>query len=169
MHHAFTLGETEHELWLSRDRKGYVLHLGGALHPIALRREDNGACFLTVGDTTLPVHVQVHGEDVFVHLDGVTHQLRYRHPMERLAATGPASTADVVRAPMPGSAVAIPVKPGQAVARGETLLVMESMKMETTLASPRDGIVATVHVTKGQTFDRDALRVGGSGGDWQRW
>jgi biotin carboxyl carrier protein len=34
---------------------------------------------------------------------------------------------------------------------------MESMKMETTIAAPRDGVVEAVHFAPGQTFDRDAL------------
>ena len=46
---------------------------------------------------------------------------------------------------------------GEAVAKGQALLVMESMKMETTLAAPRDGIVAEVRYAKGQTFERDAV------------
>ena len=58
---------------------------------------------------------------------------------------------------MPGSLVSVTVKPGDAVSKGQTLLVMESMKMETTILSPRDGVVAAVHFDKGQTFDRDAL------------
>ncbi|MFZ2468009.1 MAG: acetyl-CoA carboxylase biotin carboxyl carrier protein subunit [Parvibaculum sedimenti] len=37
------------------------------------------------------------------------------------------------------------------------MLVMESMKMQTTIASPRDGVIAAVAYEKGQTFDRDAL------------
>jgi biotin carboxyl carrier protein len=77
--------------------------------------------------------------------------------LQRLAAQGQGSAEDHVRAPMPGSLVAVHVKPGQAVARGEALLVMESMKMETTIAAPRDGVVEAIHFAQGQTFDRDAL------------
>jgi biotin carboxyl carrier protein len=58
---------------------------------------------------------------------------------------------------MPGSLVVVHAKPGQAVTKGEALLVMESMKMETTLTAARDGVVAAVHFAPGQTFDRDAL------------
>src|SRR3546814_17563184 len=60
-------------------------------------------------------------------------------------------------APMPGSIVTVSVTVGDTVTRGQTLLVMESMKMETTIAAPRDGVIATVNFDKGQTIDRDAL------------
>lgn len=159
MHHAFKVGEDEHDLWLSRGRDGYVLHSGDRLIPVAFKREDDGHCFVTTGDVTTPVVVAVRGDDVFVHVDGETHQLSYRHPMVRLAASGQGSAEDVIRAPMPGSLVALKVKDGETVQRGDPLLVMESMKMETTIAAPRDAVVEAVHVGVGQTFDRDAVLI----------
>lgn len=51
---------------------------------------------------------------------------------------------DAVKAPMPGKVIAIHVKPGDAVEKGQTLAVMEAMKMEHSLAAPRDGVVETV-------------------------
>jgi biotin carboxyl carrier protein len=92
-----------------------------------------------------------------VHFDGEAYQLRYEHPLKRLAEAGQGSAEDKVLAPMPGSIVSVQVKAGDAVAKGQTLLVMESMKMETTIAAPRDGVIAAVAYDKGQTFDRDAL------------
>jgi biotin carboxyl carrier protein len=159
MHHAFRIDETEHELWLSRGRDGYVLHLGDRLIPVAFKREPDGRCFVTTGNTTTPVVFAVRGDEVHLHIDGETHLLSYRHPMVRLAAAGAGSAEDVIRAPMPGSTVAVHAKDGQKVTRGDALLVMESMKMETTIAAPRDGVVETVHVTAGQTFDRDATLI----------
>ncbi len=159
MHHAFKIGEQEHELWLSRGRDGYVLHIGDRLIPVAFKREDNGACFVTTGATTSPVVVAIRGDDVHIHVDGEAYTLSYRHPMVRLAGAGQHAADDVIRAPMPGSLIAARVKDGHAVSRGDALLVMESMKMETTIAAPRDGVVQTVHVMAGQTFDRDALLI----------
>jgi acetyl/propionyl-CoA carboxylase alpha subunit len=159
MHHAFKIGDAEHELWLSRGREGYVLHVGDRLLPVAFKREDNGNCFVTTVGVTSPVVVAVRGDEVHIHVDGTTHTLSYRHPMVRLAAAGQGSMDDVIRAPMPGATVAVHVKDGANVARGDALLVMESMKMETTIAAPRDAVVQTVHVAAGQTFDRDALLI----------
>ena len=62
---------------------------------------------------------------------------------------------DELRAPMPGSVVAVTATPGAAVARGEVLLVLESMKMELEITAPRDGIVAAVHVAAGDQVALD--------------
>lgn len=143
MHHAFKLNGQEYDVELSRARDGYRLHVGGKVMPVS--------------PAALPALIATRGDDIFIHLDGETYHLTYEHPLERLAHQGHGAAEDGLRAPMPGSLVAAHAKPGDAVARGQALLVMESMKMETTLTAGRDGVVAAVHVAPGQTFDRDAL------------
>jgi geranyl-CoA carboxylase alpha subunit len=60
------------------------------------------------------------------------------------------AAADELRAPFNGKVLAVNVQPGRSVARGETLLVVESMKLEHALGAPRDGVVASVHVGVGE-------------------
>ena len=54
-------------------------------------------------------------------------------------------------APMPGDIVEILVKPGDQVCVGQELCVLEAMKMKNILRSPRDGVVASIEVTLGQS------------------
>jgi len=56
-------------------------------------------------------------------------------------------------APMPGKIIAVNVKPGAAVTRGEALLVLEAMKMEHTIAAPADGLVTEIHFKPGEQVD----------------
>ncbi|HMA07600.1 MAG TPA: biotin/lipoyl-containing protein, partial [Ramlibacter sp.] len=65
-------------------------------------------------------------------------------------SAGAAATAGELRAPFNGKVIAVQARPGATVARGETLLVLESMKLEHALAAARDGVVKAVHVTAGQ-------------------
>lgn len=169
MHHAFKLGDAEHSLELSRARHGYRLHLADRTLSISLvasaaKVSDAGGIaaeaaptLLAIDSESVPVVIANRGDDVFIHVDGEAYHLHYEHPLERLAHQSHGAADDEVRAPMPGSLVSVAVKPGQGVARGEALLVMESMKMETTLSAPRDGVVAQVHFGTGQSFDRDAV------------
>lgn len=157
MHHAFKLGDTEHPIALARSREAYRLHLGDGVVDVDLRTGADGRAWLTVGDRHVEVVIATRGDEVFVHLDGEAFALRYRHPLERLAAQAGGGANDQIRAPMPGSIVSAAVAAGDVVTMGQTLLVMESMKMETTLVAPRDGVVADVRFEKGQTFERDAV------------
>lgn len=157
MHHAFKLDEAVHNVELSRSASAYRLHHGDDVIAIDLHVGADGHTWLSVDGQRLPVVIATHGDDVFVHLDGEAYQLRYQHPLDRLAAATAGNAEDLIRAPMPGSIVSLSVQPGDTVSKGQTLLVMESMKMETTITAPRNGVIAEVSHEKGQTFDRDAL------------
>lgn len=61
-----------------------------------------------------------------------------------------AGTAAGLSAPMPATVLRIQTKPGAVVKKGDTLLVLEAMKMEMPLRSPQDGTIAAVHCTEGQ-------------------
>lgn len=66
----------------------------------------------------------------------------------------------IVRAPMPGLVLGIPFEPGAKVERGQTVAILEAMKMENDLASPIVGTIKEVKVAKGQTVNQgDALVV----------
>jgi acetyl-CoA/propionyl-CoA carboxylase biotin carboxyl carrier protein len=71
------------------------------------------------------------------------------------AAGGEAS----LEAPMPGTVVQLRVEAGATVAAGETLVVMESMKMEISIQAPRDGVVDTVLIASGDKVDRGAVLI----------
>jgi biotin carboxyl carrier protein len=64
-----------------------------------------------------------------------------------------------IRAPMPGLIVAIPVQEGQEVKAGQTVVILESMKMQNELKSPRDGIVQRLSVESGQSVEQNKLLV----------
>jgi propionyl-CoA carboxylase alpha chain len=66
-------------------------------------------------------------------------------------------TSKKVLCPMPGLVVAIAVAIGQEVKAGETLAVVEAMKMENVLRAERDGVVKTIHAKKGDSLAVDAV------------
>ncbi len=70
----------------------------------------------------------------------------------------------MVRAPMPGLVLAVPVEVGASVTRGQTVIVLEAMKMENDLSSPRAGIIKEVRVSKGQTVNQGDVLVVVMGG-----
>ncbi len=69
------------------------------------------------------------------------------------------SSGDRINAPMPGRIVLMKVKPGEEVAEGQELLVMEAMKMEIALKAPRATKIAAVNATVGEFVEADAVLV----------
>ncbi|MFN8388429.1 MAG: biotin/lipoyl-containing protein [Anaerolineales bacterium] len=71
------------------------------------------------------------------------------------AGGGPAETGEfLLKAPMPGLVVAVPVEDGQDVKKGQVLLILESMKMQNELKSPRDGKVNRIKVKPGESVEQ---------------
>lgn len=69
------------------------------------------------------------------------------------AAPKPTGSAGAIKvnAPMPGTILKINVSVGQAVKSGDSLCVLEAMKMENDIPAPQDGTVASIEVTKGSS------------------
>ncbi len=67
----------------------------------------------------------------------------------------PAQTGEFhLKAPMPGLVISIPVEEGQQIQKGQVLVILESMKMQNELKSPRDGRVARLRIKRGDSVER---------------
>jgi oxaloacetate decarboxylase alpha subunit len=72
-------------------------------------------------------------------------------PASDSSATVPATGGEPVAAPLAGNVVKVLVKAGQRVSEGESILVLEAMKMETSVSAPSDGTVVEVRVQAGDS------------------
>ena len=76
------------------------------------------------------------------------------------AAPAPAAApagGEKICAPMPGNILAVNVAAGDAVKKGQVLMILEAMKMENEIMAPCDGTVTSVSVTKGAAVESGAL------------
>ena len=65
----------------------------------------------------------------------------------------------LMKSPMPGLIIAVSVIEGQAIAEGDQVIILESMKMENELRSPRDGVVKHIYVESGATVEKNQILV----------
>ena len=73
------------------------------------------------------------------------------------AAAAPAAGGEKVTSPMPGTILSVNVAAGDAVKRGQVLMILEAMKMENEIMCPCDGTVASVTVAKGAAVESGTL------------
>ena len=78
---------------------------------------------------------------------------------EAKPAAAPAAGGVQVKSPLPGSVIKVLVSEGQAVKKGDTLLTLESMKMENAIMAEADGTVKQINVVAGQTVMQDDLLI----------
>lgn len=72
---------------------------------------------------------------------------------------GPSIKANSIKAPMPGIILSLNVEKNQEVKEGETLLILEAMKMENAISAPKDGIIKSIFIKSGETVDKGELMI----------
>jgi 3-methylcrotonyl-CoA carboxylase alpha subunit len=136
-------------------------HQGFAIRDPALTDQSISA---VMGRATVSATVILGGPAIWIINDEKTLCLVQEEPLARADAA--AAGLGGLTAPMPGTIVQILIKPGDIVAKGKPLIILEAMKMEHVITAPRDGTVAAVHFTAGQQVKEgaDLLTLAAEGG-----
>ncbi len=99
-----------------------------------------------------------------VSVDGKPYSVSISNPLDQLISEmgfelGASKNVSQIEAPMPGLILDIPVSVGDEVKEGDALLVLEAMKMENVILSPRDGVIGKIAVEKGAAVDKKSLLI----------
>lgn len=150
----------KHEVEVKRQKgKGeFVVTIDGYPHKVKTRMLPDGRLEFELGGEVHRCVVTQDGDNRFVHMDGHSYKLKKTEAIAGVTdADGLAS--DRVAAPTPGVVVQVLVKVGDKVKTNQKLLVLEAMKMQTTLVSPYAGTVEAIHYQEGDQVDEDAELV----------
>ena len=133
---------------------GWTLAIGERQVDAAARFAPDGATGVTLDGAQNRAVVLDHGDTIAVFIDGAGWSF------ERVDPLAPPEGADAhtgrLSAPMPGRVVQLLVAPGDNVSQGQPLIVIEAMKMEHTIAAPRNGTVETVRYAIGDLVEEGA-------------
>ncbi|WP_040155820.1 biotin/lipoyl-containing protein [Mobilicoccus massiliensis] len=113
---------------------------------------------VTVDGTVYDVDVEVEEEKAQT-LGAVLVGSMSAHGVAPTTAKAPASSSNALTANLAGTVVKVLVEAGQKVASGDTLLVLEAMKMETEVTAPKDGTIASVEVEVGDAVQGGQVLV----------
>lgn len=149
MHLEFLSDQTPVSVDVQRDGEDWTLVIEGRTIPLQACRDGSGAWLVDTHQGRRRLWVATRGDERLVFCDGKVHTLRLHDPEHEDEGEDAAGGPNLV-AHMPGKVVKVMVESGQDVVAGQTVLIIESMKMETELAAAVDGTVSAVHVTEGQ-------------------
>ena len=138
----------------------YEVRVGDRVHRVDAYRHDYGTLSLLVDGRSYSANLDERGDKIHVRLaDSVfpmeildERRLRLRRATGRFTVEG----KQTVTSPMPGKLVKILVALGDEVREGQGLMVVEAMKMENEMKSPKAGKVVELHVKEGQTVEGNA-------------
>jgi 3-methylcrotonyl-CoA carboxylase alpha subunit len=134
-------GPDAREVNVLEGREGLTVTVEGQAFTLDVREAAPGTFVFHQGNRVETFHCVREGDDIHLFWRGVVYRLREEHERARTAHRAAESGLET---PMPGRVIAVKVSPGQRVARGEELVVVESMKMENAVRAPREGTVKSV-------------------------
>lgn len=143
----FTVQGQAVEIAVTRHRQGFVIRHDG---------QDYAARATLSPDGELAAYLDGHKYRAFAVMDGesllITHEgviLRLEKAITHVEDAGDADALAMITAPMPGKILALHIAEGAQVKKGDSLVVLEAMKMEHSLSAPRDGRIDEIHFAAG--------------------
>lgn len=99
-----------------------------------------------------------------IKINSTVHTVTIQNPLATLIkdmglSVNAGAVVNSVEAPMPGLILDIAIAVGQEVSEGDTLLILEAMKMENVLSAPRAGIIKAIAVTKGEAVEKKQVLI----------
>jgi biotin carboxyl carrier protein len=137
------------------------------LHNLDVVRQEDGSFHLLYHGKAYRIEVQEiqdRGKEYHVRIDGHSLVLSVKDPLDQLVSQMGLSSISQqevkeLSAPMPGLVLEVDVAAGDQVAEGDTLLILEAMKMENVIKAPAAGVVAEVLVESGTAVENGQVLV----------
>jgi biotin carboxyl carrier protein len=140
---------------LSPSGKNYKAALDDKTVDVEIINSANGKMDLLINGKHVIAYVSSDGAKRWVTVNGQTYGVTKSSSAKQRSKSQ--EHASELAAPMPGQVRSVNVKDGEAVSKGQTLLVLEAMKMEIRIQAPRDGIIRELMVKVGQTVEREQI------------
>ena len=145
------------ELTPAGSGKSYHVDIGGKTADVEIIHINGEQLELLIDGQRVTAYVSSENAKRWVTINGQTVVLTKSSGAKRRGA-GHEHASELV-APMPGQVRSVNISEGEAVTKGQTLLVLEAMKMEIRIQAPQDGMIKKLFVSQGQTVEREHILV----------
>ena len=149
-------GGDQREVEVRESRQGLQVVVDGAAIVPIIEETGPGTFLWREGSRSETFHCVREGDTLHLFWRGAAYRLVEEKETGR---AGHRQVPGGLEAPMPGKVIAVKAAPGQAVRKGDELLVVEAMKMENELGSPKAGRVKEVAVAEGASVEAGRLLV----------
>jgi|SRR5689334_11546632 acetyl/propionyl-CoA carboxylase alpha subunit len=157
MKYVATLDRTPHVIDVTGGDGRYRLTIGDDVWEVDARLTAQGICSLLIGGVSYVADVVDREGTCLVDVGGEAYEVLVEEQTRWIIRTrggaAGAGQTQTLRAPLPGKITHVAVQPGERVAAGQTLVVIEAMKMENEFKAATAGTVAEVRVSAGQAVN----------------
>jgi acetyl/propionyl-CoA carboxylase alpha subunit len=155
--HAFSSGEAAIRVEYSMRTGGHAdVVVGGTRREVGILGCDDSSITMVLDDVRRTYRIVCQGDVAHVHSALGASEL---HAVPRFPPPVREEVRGGCHSPMPGRILSVRVNPGQAVQKGDLLVIVEAMKMEHEVVAPYEGTVQSVSVEEGQQVDAGAVLV----------
>jgi biotin carboxyl carrier protein len=144
---------------ISSNGKIFTLTLDDKTIHAEVLHVENGKLDLLINGKRVIAYISFDNAKRWVTVNGQTFVLTKPAAGARKSGHGHHHAAGELTAPMPGQVRTVNVSEGDAVTKGQTLLIIEAMKMEIRIQSPQDGTIKKLMVKQGQTVEREQMLI----------
>ena len=164
MRYRFQAGERVYEIEVERvggnqqQANGYQAVIDGQRYAFEVIDSQPGTLSLRLDGRPVTVYWAAEGGGQWLSADGCTYRLERTKP-KAARSGGETGTGEAIRAPMPAQVRAVQVAEGEQVEKGQTLLLLEAMKMEIRVRAPAAGRVTRLLAAEGQAVEKEQVLV----------
>ena len=161
MKYEVTVGENSYTIEVNQEGE---VTLDGAEVTVDYSEIGTGLCLLLVNNESFEGLIEQRGDTWRVLFRGDMYEVQVADERTQLmrARAGiavPDSGEWPIKSPMPGMVVSVPVEVGQEVKKGDNIVILESMKMENELKTPRAGKISQINIKKGDSVEQGQVLV----------
>lgn len=127
-----------------------------------IQRNQSGETYIRIGNRTWTIYdIETGDTELSFSISGIRYTLPFKDEQAILLSkmgfkSSKNSTQGVIKSPMPGKIIALKKEIGDTVQPGETVVILEAMKMENELKSPISGTVHDIYIANGASVEKNA-------------
>ena len=141
MAEILTIGSSKHTVKLRRTGSNFTVNIDDELSDGEFSRKNDGRLEIRINGVRTIAYSERKGNEIYVHINGINYFITKKSARVSSQQSEEESD-DVVLSPITGKLLDKKVEDGTKVSKGDVIIILEAMKMEHRLISPRDGVLS---------------------------